>query len=86
MGLRKKYSFVTEPAHDWISSMGRSKYLTPVYQALWDSGQHELALTWNDENKDFYHPVAESAIMKIIGDEQRAPAQIQSSPDLMFLN
>ena len=47
--------------------MGRSKYLMPVYQALEDSGQHDLAVQWNDENKDFYHPVAESSVMKIIG-------------------
>ena len=51
--------------------MGRSKYLTPVYSALQDSGQHDLAVQWNDENKDFYHPVAEASVMKIIGSDSK---------------
>ena len=67
VGLTLNYQPVYDPAHTWISSMGRSKYLMPVYQALEDSGQHDLAVQWNDENKDFYHPVAESSVMKIIG-------------------
>ena len=44
VGLTLNYTPVYEPAHTWISSMGRSKYLTPVYQALEDSGQHDLAV------------------------------------------
>ena len=51
--------------------MGRSKYLTPVYSALQDSGQHDLAVQWNNENKDFYHPVAEASVMKIIGSDAK---------------
>ena len=32
-----------------------------------------MAVHWNDENKDFYHPVSETSIMKIIGsDEQKS--------------
>jgi len=44
IGLQLTYSPVYDPAHEWISSMGRSKYLNPVYQALQDSGQHDLAV------------------------------------------
>jgi leukotriene-A4 hydrolase len=38
LGLQTYYDNVTEPAHEFISSMGRMKYLTPIYQALVDSG------------------------------------------------
>lgn len=31
LGLSKDYEPVYSPAHDWISSMGRSKYLNPIY-------------------------------------------------------
>lgn len=71
VGLTLNYQPVYEPAHTWISSMGRSKYLTPVYTALQDSGQHDLAVQWNDENKDFYHPVSEASVMKIIGTDSK---------------
>jgi hypothetical protein len=33
-GLALFYDPVYEPAHEWISSMGRSKYLSPVYASL----------------------------------------------------
>ena len=66
VGLSLNYTPVYEPAHTWISSMGRSKYVTPVYQSLQDSNQHDLAVQWNDENKDFYHPVTETSVMKIL--------------------
>ena len=56
MGLLMNYESVKEPAHLFISSMGRLKYLTPVYQALLDSNQRALALQWYSENIDFYHP------------------------------
>ena len=44
--------------------MGRSKYLSPVYLALENSGQHDLCVQWYDENKDFYHPVAATTVAK----------------------
>ena len=33
-GLGLFYDPVYDPAHTWISSMGRSKYLSPVYASL----------------------------------------------------
>lgn len=39
LGIRKNYQPVFDQAHTFISSMGRLKYLTPVYQALLDAKQ-----------------------------------------------
>ncbi len=72
IGLTKFYDPVYDPAHAWISSMGRSKYLDPVYQSLEDSGQHDLGVEWFDENKDFYHPVAATSIEEILGIEEES--------------
>ena len=55
--------------------MGRSKYLSPVYASLEDSGQHDLGVQWFDENKDFYHPVAATTIEGILGIEDKQVAQ-----------
>ena len=46
--------------------MGRAYYLTPVYRALESSGQHDLAVQWYNDNKDFYHPMANMDIEQII--------------------
>ena len=66
-GLLLNYAPVYEPAHTWISSMGRNKYLMPVYAALEDSNQHDTGVQWFCENIDFYHPVSISAIENILG-------------------
>jgi len=66
-GLGKFYDPVYTPAEAWISSMGRSKYLTPVYASLQDSGQHDTGCAWFEENKDFYHPVAATSVEGILG-------------------
>ena len=55
--------------------MGRSKYLNPVYQSLEDSGQHDLAVQWYDDNEDFYHPVAATTLRGILGIEEATPAR-----------
>ena len=71
-GLGLFYDPVYDPAHTWISSMGRSKYVCPVYQSLQDSGQHDLGVQWFDENKDFYHPVTATSVEQILGIEDSA--------------
>lgn len=34
LGIKKGYENATEPAHQFVSSMGRLKYLKPIYLAL----------------------------------------------------
>lgn len=34
LGIMLNYTAVMEPAHLFVSSMGRLKYLTPIYEAL----------------------------------------------------
>jgi len=62
LGLSLSYNPAYNAAHDFVSSQGRLKYLTPVYQALESTGQHDLAVQWFDENEDFYHPIAISSL------------------------
>jgi len=66
-GILLNYTAVFEPAHTFVSTMGRLKYLTPIYTALEDGGHHDMAMTWFNENKDFYHPVAVTSLEKTLG-------------------
>lgn len=52
------YQYAFEYAHKFISWQGRMKYLSPVYQTLWDYGYQTIAYAWFNENIDFYHPIA----------------------------
>ena len=59
-----------EPAHQFVSNMGRMKYLNPIYQALIDSGKNDTAVSWLKENVDFYHYLAFDSIKRMIyGDD-----------------
>lgn len=58
LGIKKSYAPVTEPAHNFVSSQGRLKYLNPIYLALLDAGQRATAVSYYCESKDFYHPMA----------------------------
>jgi len=70
LGIRKGYENATEPAHQFVSSQGRLKYLSPIYLALEQSNQHDLAVTWFNESIDFYHPLAVSSLKKLLGLDQ----------------
>jgi len=67
IGLTIQYEAVYDAAHTWVSTMGRCKYLTSVYSALENSGQHDLGVQWYNENLDFYHPVAISTEGRVLG-------------------
>ena len=43
LGIRSGYSAVTSLAHTIATTIGRGKYLSPIYQALVDSNQLQLA-------------------------------------------
>lgn len=58
LGIQLNYTNVTEPAKTFISSMGRLKYLTPIYSALLAANKKDTAIEWYNLNKDFYHPSA----------------------------
>lgn len=51
---------------DYVQSIGRQKYILPVYTALVKNGYRSLAYQWYNERKTFYHPIAAANIRKII--------------------
>lgn len=67
LGIMFGYTQVMDPAHQFISSMGRMKYLKPIYQALLDSGNRNTAIQWYNENINFYHPYAVYQLGKMLG-------------------
>lgn len=60
--LSLRYDPSYDASHEFVSSQGRLKYLSPIYQMLQNTGQHNLGVQWFDENKDFYHPIAVSSL------------------------
>jgi len=56
--ILKDYRVVDSTAKEFVGEMGRMKYLRPIYQALVDAGRKQDALSWFDEFKEKYHPIA----------------------------
>ena len=74
--LMLRYQPAYDAAHKFVSSQGRLKYLTPVYQALEWTDQHDLALEWFNESKNFYHPIALSSLEATLGIEPEDLARL----------
>jgi len=66
LGIKLGYPDVTAPAKKFAQGMGRWKYVKPIYQALLDSDQEELALQWYNEVADFYHPYVVDQLTKLL--------------------
>ena len=54
LGIYLQYDPVMEPAHTWVSEMGRNKYINSIYSALMYSGQGEIGTNWYTENENYY--------------------------------
>ena len=79
--IMKGYQPVMQPAHTFISSMGRLKYLKPVYQALLNTNQKDLAVQWFNENINFYHPTAVITLKRLLG----IPTEEEEHSETLFL-
>jgi len=66
LAIELGYMPAFEPAHKWVSSQGRMKYINPVYKALLRHGYRGLAYQWFHENVKFYHPIAVSTLKKML--------------------
>lgn len=62
-------------AEAWVGSLGRLKYLTPVYNSLEISGQHDLGVQWYQENYDFYTPITQHGIEKTLHLDIQTPVK-----------
>ena len=50
----------------YVQTIGRQKYILPVYSALVQNGYRNLAYQWFNERKNFYHPLTVKKIRAII--------------------
>jgi len=75
LGLRIGYIPVRFIGQEICQTVGRMKYLTPIYNALLKSGQKKEALMWYNESHDFYSPYAQTQLKKLIDSYPDASAK-----------
>jgi leukotriene-A4 hydrolase len=67
LGIKMGYKPALDAAHTFVSVQGRMKYLQPMYQALLDTDQLDLARQWYQENINFYHPYCVGKLAGMLG-------------------
>jgi len=64
LGIMNDYVPVFKPAKEFVQSVGRMKYLNPIYEAMCQNGYRDMAFQWYKEKESFYHPIARATLKK----------------------
>jgi leukotriene-A4 hydrolase len=80
MAVQQGYQPAMERAKNYTQSIGRQKYIIPVYTALVRNGLRQTAFEWYNERKDFYHPLTARKIRNIIFSTVVGEPAIQEAP------
>ncbi len=68
MAIDNGYEAVYDKSRAFLGSIGRMKYLKPMYKALSENPKSEaLAVKIFDEHKGMYHPIARGGLEAILG-------------------
>ncbi len=63
-----KYKPAYPAMEKFLSHVGRQKFLTPLYTALKETGQGELAKEYFRKFHNAYHPIAQARLRKLVGE------------------
>jgi len=66
LGLRIGYLPVRFIGQEITQTVGRMKYLSPIYTALLVSGQKDVAEKWFKDSYSFYSPYAQFQLQRLI--------------------
>jgi len=66
LAIALQYTTAFPVIKKYVQSIGRQKYILPVYTALVRNNYRNYAYQWYNERKSFYHPIAAANIRKII--------------------
>jgi hypothetical protein len=69
IGISNNYGPIWTPCEQWVSSMGRDKYLYTIYNECAEAGSAQLQIcrTWATNNKWFYTPGTNYMVKQILG-------------------
>jgi len=68
MAIENGYDPVYDRSREFLGSIGRMKYLKPMYKALSENPKsEELAVKIFDEHKGMYHPIARGGLENLLG-------------------
>ncbi|GMG86190.1 M1 family metallopeptidase [Biformimicrobium ophioploci] len=69
IAVRNQYQPAYQRLEDFLTSIGRNKFLRPLYRALVESGQQQLAQEIFEKAKGGYHPLSVKVNSQIVYDQ-----------------
>ena len=84
LGIKNNYEAVMDPAYVWIGEQGRNAYVKPIYSAMVDAGNCDMAKTWFAENESFYNSYVLGGVSRQLAacDEEEGTAAPESKASL----
>ena len=70
VGLRAKDESIYQPTADLLGTVGRMKFVRPLYRQL-ALVNRKLALETFEKNKDFYHPICRGMVEKDLYEDKQ---------------
>lgn len=69
VALAHRYQPAVQTADDFLSRMGRRKFVLPLFQTLWDQGEwgQSVAKRIYAKTRPLYHPVTTSSVDAVVG-------------------
>ncbi len=67
LAIKRNYSDAYPAIDKFLCSVGRRKFLTPLYKAMINTGQKEMALRIYDKARTGYHYVAQNTMDELLG-------------------
>ena len=79
LSIKHNYGNVMDVAHTIVTTIGRMKYLSGIYNALMQNNRETTAQAWFQEAYSFYSPYAQVQVGRIVNDASSKPAQLNES-------
>lgn len=82
LGIKKGYDTVLEPAYIWNGEQGRYAHVKPIFQAMVDAGNCDMAKVWFADYEDFYNSYVIDSVGQVLADcNTEANSTGTNSPD-----
>ena len=67
LAIKAKYTAAYAEMDEFLNSVGRRKFLMPLYKAMINTGQGELAKSIYAKARPGYHYVAQNSLDELVG-------------------
>jgi leukotriene-A4 hydrolase len=72
MAVRNRYAPANGRLEEFLTTVGRRKYVKPIYAALLDAGSGKQARSIYDQARPLYHPITQATIDALIAAKDKA--------------